>query len=48
LVGLPTLSMPFTKMAGLPVGLQIVGARGSDAHVLEIGLMVETFLKGLQ
>lgn len=48
LVGLPTLSMPFTKIDGLPVGLQIVGARGSDAHVLEIGLMLETFLKGLQ
>jgi aspartyl-tRNA(Asn)/glutamyl-tRNA(Gln) amidotransferase subunit A len=48
LVGLPTLSMPFTKIGGLPVGLQIIGARGSDAHVLEIGLMLETFLKGLQ
>ncbi len=48
LVGLPTLSMPFTKIGGLPVGLQIVGARASDAHVLEIGLMLETFLKGLQ
>ncbi len=48
LVGLPTLSMPFTKIGGLPVGLQIVGARESDAHVLEIGLMLETFLKGLQ
>jgi aspartyl-tRNA(Asn)/glutamyl-tRNA(Gln) amidotransferase subunit A len=48
LVGLPTLSMPFTKVGGLPVGLQIVGAQNSDAHVLEIGLMLETFLKGLQ
>ncbi len=48
LIGLPTLSMPFTKIDGLPVGLQIVGARGSDAHVLEIGLMLEKFLKGLQ
>jgi aspartyl-tRNA(Asn)/glutamyl-tRNA(Gln) amidotransferase subunit A len=44
LVGLPTLSMPFTKVDGLPVGLQIVGARGFDAHVLEIGLMFENFL----
>jgi aspartyl-tRNA(Asn)/glutamyl-tRNA(Gln) amidotransferase subunit A len=44
LVGLPTLSMPFTKVDGLPVGLQIVGARASDAHVLEIGLMLEKFL----
>lgn len=48
LVGLPTLSMPFTKIGGLPVGLQIVGKRESDAHVLEIGLMLEKFLKGLQ
>ena len=45
LVGLPTLSMPFTKVDGLPVGLQIVGARDADAHVLEIGLMLEKFLK---
>jgi aspartyl-tRNA(Asn)/glutamyl-tRNA(Gln) amidotransferase subunit A len=44
LVGLPTLSMPFAKIDGLPVGLQIVGARGSDAHLIEIGLMLETFL----
>jgi aspartyl-tRNA(Asn)/glutamyl-tRNA(Gln) amidotransferase subunit A len=43
LVGLPTLSMPFTKVGGLPVGLQIVGAQNSDAHVLKIGLMLETF-----
>jgi aspartyl-tRNA(Asn)/glutamyl-tRNA(Gln) amidotransferase subunit A len=48
LVGLPTLSMPFTKVDGLPVGLQIVGKRESDVHVLEIGLMLEKFLKGLQ
>jgi aspartyl-tRNA(Asn)/glutamyl-tRNA(Gln) amidotransferase subunit A len=44
LVGLPTLSMPFTKVNGLPVGLQIVGARDSDTHVLEIGLMLEKVL----
>jgi aspartyl-tRNA(Asn)/glutamyl-tRNA(Gln) amidotransferase subunit A len=47
LVGLPTLSMPFTKVDGLPVGLQIVGARTSDAHVIEIGLMLEKFLSRL-
>jgi aspartyl-tRNA(Asn)/glutamyl-tRNA(Gln) amidotransferase subunit A len=47
LVGLPTLSMPFTKIAGLPAGLQIVGKRESDAHVLEIGLMLERFLTTL-
>jgi aspartyl-tRNA(Asn)/glutamyl-tRNA(Gln) amidotransferase subunit A len=44
LVGLPTLSMPFTKIDGLPVGLQIVGARGWDAQVLEVGVLLEKFL----
>ena len=41
LVGLPTLSMPFTKESGLPVGLQIVTARGDDALALDLGWWLE-------
>jgi aspartyl-tRNA(Asn)/glutamyl-tRNA(Gln) amidotransferase subunit A len=41
LVGLPTLSVPFTRDNGLPVGLQIVTAKGDDARALEIGRWLE-------
>jgi aspartyl-tRNA(Asn)/glutamyl-tRNA(Gln) amidotransferase subunit A len=41
LVGLPTLSLPFTHVDGLPVGLQIVTAKGEDALALEIGAWLE-------
>ena len=41
LVGVPALSLPFTKVAGLPVGLQIITAKGNDALALEIGLCLE-------
>jgi aspartyl-tRNA(Asn)/glutamyl-tRNA(Gln) amidotransferase subunit A len=41
LVGLPTLSVPFTKESGLPVGLQIVAARGDDSTALELGWWLE-------
>ena len=41
LVGLPTLSLPFTKESGLPVGLQIVAARGDDSTALELGWWLE-------
>ncbi len=41
LVGLPALSIPFTKESGLPVGLQIVAARGDDSTALELGWWLE-------
>ncbi len=41
LVGLPTLSVPFTSESGLPVGLQIVAARGDDSTALELGWWLE-------
>jgi aspartyl-tRNA(Asn)/glutamyl-tRNA(Gln) amidotransferase subunit A len=41
LVGLPTLSVPFTKESKMPVGLQIVAARGEDALALELGWWLE-------
>jgi aspartyl-tRNA(Asn)/glutamyl-tRNA(Gln) amidotransferase subunit A len=41
LVGLPTLCLPFTTESSLPVGLQIVAARGDDNTALEIGWWFE-------
>jgi aspartyl-tRNA(Asn)/glutamyl-tRNA(Gln) amidotransferase subunit A len=41
LVGLPTLSVPFAEESGLPVGLQIVAARGDDSTALELGWWLE-------
>jgi len=39
--GLPTLSMPWVRIDGLPVGLQVVGARAADAELLSIGRWIE-------
>jgi aspartyl-tRNA(Asn)/glutamyl-tRNA(Gln) amidotransferase subunit A len=44
LAGLPTLSLPFMHEDGLPVGLQVVGATGADARVLELGVWLEAWL----
>ncbi|MCB1005015.1 MAG: amidase [Acidimicrobiales bacterium] len=37
LTGLPVLCVPFARVDGLPVGVQVVGRRGSDRHVLAVG-----------
>ncbi len=44
LAGLPTLSLPFVHNAGLPVGLQVVGAMHTDARVLAISECIEKML----
>ncbi len=41
LTGFPTLSLPFTKVDDLPVGLQVVTAKGEDALALELGAWLE-------
>jgi len=40
-VGLPTLSLPFGQVDGLPGSLQIVGARDQDAALLALGRWFE-------
>jgi amidase len=39
--GYPHLSVPMGTVEGLPVGLSIIGAKWSDAHVLEAGAAYE-------
>ena len=41
LVGVPALSLPFTKVDNLPIGLQVITAKGNDALALEIGVWLE-------
>lgn len=44
LLGVPTLTLPFAKVEGLPVGLQVVGPFGEDGRVLAIGGWLEVRL----
>ncbi len=39
--GVPTLSLPWVRIDGLPVGLQVVGRRSADAGLLSIGRWIE-------
>ncbi|MGD9764130.1 MAG: amidase [Candidatus Binatia bacterium] len=41
LAGVPVLALPFGRVDGLPIGLQVVGARDADARVFEIGRWLE-------
>ena len=43
-LGMPALSMPVMQHEGLPMGLQIVGARGQDAKLLNVARRLETIL----
>ena len=42
LCGLPTLTVPFAMLDGLPLGMQIVGRMGADASVLALGRWFES------
>jgi amidase len=42
LTGLPQVSLPGASVAGLPVGLSIVGAPGSDATLVAVARAMET------
>jgi len=47
LLGCPCISLPvLTGPAGLPVGLQLVGARGADDRLLAVAAWVEHELRG--
>src|ERR1700694_2872007 len=41
LTGLPALSVPFGAVAGLPVGVQVVGQWNDEARVLAVGRVIE-------
>jgi aspartyl-tRNA(Asn)/glutamyl-tRNA(Gln) amidotransferase subunit A len=41
LSGLPALSVPFGRAAGLPVGVQVVGQWMDEARVLAVGRLIE-------
>jgi len=42
--GLPQLNVPVAEVAGSPVGLGIIGSRGSDEMLLELGTRLESIL----
>jgi Asp-tRNA(Asn)/Glu-tRNA(Gln) amidotransferase A subunit family amidase len=35
-LGMPCISLPLLTVEGLPVGVQLVGARGDDGNLLRI------------
>ncbi|MNL88915.1 6-aminohexanoate-cyclic-dimer hydrolase [compost metagenome] len=49
LAGLPAISIPIGQSAtdGMPVGLQIVAARGRDAQLLEFAGEIESWVRPL-
>ena len=35
-LGMPCISLPLLEVDGLPLGVQLVGARGDDARLLRV------------
>ncbi len=46
LTGHPSLSLPCGQIDGLPVGLQLTGPRGQDAHLLGMARAIEAVMPG--
>ena len=44
--GLPAVTLPATSVGGLPVGVQLIGARGADGRLLAIAQAIEERLGG--
>jgi aspartyl-tRNA(Asn)/glutamyl-tRNA(Gln) amidotransferase subunit A len=42
LTGLPVLALPFAKVDGLPLGVQLVGQRGRDDDLFAVGAWLES------
>ena len=45
LLGVPALALPFAKVEGMPVGLQVVGPYAEDGRVLAMGGWLEARLR---
>jgi aspartyl-tRNA(Asn)/glutamyl-tRNA(Gln) amidotransferase subunit A len=46
LTGLPALSVPFGRVGGLPVGVQVVGPWMGEVRVLAVGQLLEALAEG--
>lgn len=44
--GVPAISLPLAGNSGQPVGMQLIGSRGSDATLLAVAAMVERAIGG--
>ena len=45
LTGVPQVSLPGATVGGVPVGLSVIGARGSDATLVAVARAMETVTK---
>lgn len=44
LAGTPQVTIPLTTQDGCPIGLSIIGPRGSDESLLEIAIQIESIV----
>ena len=45
-LGFPAVSIPYTEVDGLPLGVQLVGVRGSDVQLLQDAQWLADFISG--